>query len=187
MTRVFIAGKLDAEGQQHAIHLLETLAGGERELRWVRPEGLHLTLRFFGELSSSRIDRVARAARVALLGCASAPLLVGGLGGFPREERARVLTLQVVDETGGLTQVHRALARAFKKIGFPKEGRPFRPHITLARGRRQPFSAADYRARLNEIDQALRPATMDEVVLYASELLPSGAVYRTIERFVLSP
>jgi RNA 2',3'-cyclic 3'-phosphodiesterase len=148
-------------------------------LKWVRPEGLHLTLKFLGEVAESRGDAVDRA-----LDQASGegpprgiPLAIGDFGAFPDPRRPRVLWVGVAPEPALELLQHR-VERAFEAIGFPAEGRPFRPHIALARAGR---GKTPPQAGLAEDLAGLRYAEsvlVESVEVMQSTLERGGAVYQ---------
>ena len=135
--RIFAAIPLAADARS----AVETLVGavresadpGEREVRWVRLDGLHVTLRFIGPTLDRRIPAALEAVRVAASEAAPFEVGLAGAGAFPDAIRPRALWLGIgtgVDELSALT---RAIDRELSARGWPVEERPFRPHLTLAR------------------------------------------------------
>jgi len=110
---------------------------GDSALRWLRPEAVHLTLRFLGESTS---EKLAEVGEIMTQLCGRHPPLtaqVGGLGWFPGGSRPRVIWVGVQESTGGLTAVQTELELRIAKLGYPAEERSFHPHLTLARVRRE--------------------------------------------------
>ncbi len=182
--RTFIALPLPEEwiGQ-----LGETIADLSRALpqgvRWVSPDGIHLTLKFLGATDSRAVPRVLDAI-VESFADASSPLLsLSVLGTFPGGRNPRVIWAGVSGGAEGLEDLHRRAERAVSGLGWPMDGRPFRPHLTLGRVRdrinarqRQAISETMSGARL----PAIRSWRPDTVRLYRSVLTPRGARYSNL-------
>jgi 2'-5' RNA ligase len=163
--------------------LQERLRRSEEGWRWVRPEGLHVTLRFLGEVAPERLPALSPLWRDAATSAAAAEIEVGGLGTFPPRGRPRVLWVGLRDRSGGnLAACAAALERAARSAGFPPEERPFAPHLTLARAA---SGAAPQRPRAEVGVLGAFPA--GELTLFRSVPGRSGAVYSALERYALGP
>ena len=144
------------------------------DVRWTRPDTLHLTLHFFGEISEESLDK-AGACMVSIESLFSPfSLLFTGLGAFPSPDRARVFWLGVQSDI--LARLYRELIGRLAACGFEIEQRPFQPHITLGRSRGAPQQAGHILSE--EKETIAGEMTVDRLVLYESELLPGGAVHR---------
>jgi len=151
--------------------------------RWVRPEGMHLTLRFLGEVPPD-LDAASRNAwREAVRPFPPFRFGLEGLGRFPAGGRPRVLWVGVREarDEAVLPGLAESLERAARDCGFAPEGRAFSPHLTLAR------AARDARAEWPRDSVAGIGETVDvqSVVLFRSELHPAGARYTALEAFTL--
>ena len=112
----------------------EPLPAGARDVRWVRLDGLHLTLRFLGPTPDDRLDQAAAAVQaVAEAATGPIPIELGGAGTFPPEGRPRALWLGIVDGAEALGDLAAKLDAELTAAGWPADQRPFRPHLTLAR------------------------------------------------------
>lgn len=182
--RLFIAVPLPEAAAARVGELLRDLRDRGWPVRWVRDGGLHLTLKFFGEVTPDRLETIQEALGQAAKDTAPIELALGGGGAFPSLGRARVLRLAV--EAGpDLELLQDRLERACEEIGFPPEGRPFFPHITLGRvreGERLPREAGI----LLERTQLDFPFLAERVVLFESRQTPQGPVYeeRLVHAFV---
>jgi 2'-5' RNA ligase len=149
--------------------------------RWTRPEGIHLTLKFLGEISDAQVGEVTQA--LASLGpFAAFPVEIKGFGFFPDARRPRVFWAGV-EAPPELAQLARRVEDALHNIGFPHEQRAYSPHLTLARFREpspQP-ALADAVERQSEISRGL--FDVREFYLFESRLRPQGAEYRQVARF----
>lgn len=151
---------------------------------WVRERNLHLTLKFLGEVEGSRVPELCDLLRtIELPGLLS--LTPDHIECLPRRGPIRVIAAGLSGDLPQLKQFHAALDAACGKIGFPPEGREYRPHITLARAR---SPLPDIRARLAELAARGLPAptiTAHEFVLMESRLHRDAAEYVPLARFPL--
>ena len=156
------------------------------DLRWVDAAGLHVTLKFLGEVAEDRLSALTDALRAAVASPAALALAVAGLGGFPSLGRPRVLWAGIPTGVAELGRLAAALERALAPLGFPPESRPFRGHVTIARVR-SPRGIGRIAAAIRaggDVDFGRWTAT--DVVLFQSRLRPSGAVYEPLARFALA-
>ncbi len=173
--RLFAGVPVIGPAQQEVAGLLGILRDREWPVRWVREEGLHLTLKFYGEVAPERLDVIAESVRFAAQGSAPLALRLGELGAFPSVVRPRVIWVGI-DGPAGLELLQDRLERGGEQIGFPPEGGPFRPHVTLGRvreGHRLPPHGIKGMA-----DAYDRVAFLgDRLVLYESVLTTGGPRY----------
>jgi 2'-5' RNA ligase len=155
--------------------VLGRLRASEWPVRWVQDEGLHLTLKFFGEVAPERLEVIEEAMRIAGQDAGALALKLGDLGAFPSESRVRVLWVGL-EATPSLDVLHDRLERASEAIGFPPEGAPFQPHVTLGRvreGLRCPTHGLDdFRETYNRV-----AFIGTQLVLYESVLTTRGPRY----------
>lgn len=158
------------------------------QLRWVPAGALHLTLRFLGEVTPADVERAADAARVAAATVSPFSITLAGAGAFPSLREPRVLWVGVADGAARLVVLARALEAALVARGFVPEGRPFQPHLTVARAR-SVSSLPDLRARASELRWPHSPVIgiqrVHAVVVIESTLHASGPVYRDVSRAML--
>ncbi|MBV9923726.1 MAG: RNA 2',3'-cyclic phosphodiesterase [Acidobacteria bacterium] len=183
--RVFCAAELPREVREAAAAHAARLRRDFPDARagWARPEGLHITLKFIGEVGAPRVEVLSRAAAAAVKEFERFPLTIEEAGTFPPRGAARVLWLGVKDDSGQLALLQRRLEQECEAAGFPREGRAFRPHLTLAR----------LRAPAQALSEAHRKATfgphhfqVDELLVMRSELGPGGSRYTPLSRHALS-
>jgi len=144
---------------------------------WVRPDKIHLTLKFLGDIDSKQVPELSGALVRALEGLPAFPVSLGPLGVFPPNGSPRVLWIGLEDPEKRLGPLKNRVDEALEPLGFPPEKRPFAPHLTLARIRSSK-GAGRLRDHLRTL-KPLPPVTfqVDRVVLYRSELTPQGSVY----------
>jgi 2'-5' RNA ligase len=183
--RTFIAIELDEELRANLRDLQDRLRGqlAPRSVRWVRPQGIHLTLKFLGDTPVSRLDDIKAALAQAATEVGPFTFTVGGLGCFPNTRRPRVVWVGLQEPTGALVRLRDAVEAQVAPLGFPTEKRPFSPHLTLGRVQRRASKSEVH--EIGEVVAASMIGTVDEmdvtVVCYIkSDLRPSGAVYTTL-------
>lgn len=182
--RVFVSVGLSAEARETLVDAMERIRSEIPDgIQWARPDGMHLTLKFLGNIPSANVS--------PLLGCVGElasdnrgfGLKLTGLGMFPNRRKPRVLWAGVGGDMGALSSLQQAAEAAINALGYPPEQRPFRPHITLGRPRR---SASDPQlARIGAVVSGLTPPPpvdwqVDCVDVMRSELHPSGARYTVL-------
>lgn len=180
--RCFIAIDLSPEIHRSLDALSRDLQDrpGKENLRWVRTESIHLTLEFLGDLTGEQVDEVGACLSRAASGHPPFALSVAGLGCFPDERRPRVLWVGVDEPTGALTRLQADVRSACAAAGVRVDGRPFSPHLTLGRVRREagPRAADFVRGVLaGSAGSGAGRMTAEAVHLYRSDLRPEGAVY----------
>jgi len=182
--RAFLAVPVTAPALEAGTALLERLRVALPEVRWVRPEGLHLTLHFWPNLAETDVPRVLAAAQQPLTGAAPFQASFGGLGVFPRAGDERVLWLGMHGGDAEAIALQAGVESALDAAGFSAEERRFHPHVTLGRPRQRFDHAA--RARWGGFEDAtLPPCAASQVWLYRSQPGPGGSRYEVLERLPL--
>jgi RNA 2',3'-cyclic 3'-phosphodiesterase len=150
------------------------------ELAWVPREQRHLTLKFLGDVDQAAASRLVEAADRAAAMHAPLEMHVREVGAFPNFRRARVVWIGVEQEPR-LELLHHDLEVACAEEGFEVEGRPFRPHITLARVRAPlPVERLRGLARVARTVRMHAMVPVERITLFESSLAPTGARYRRL-------
>jgi RNA 2',3'-cyclic 3'-phosphodiesterase len=183
--RTFIAIELPPE-------IKEAMAGVQAELRksdadvgWVRPEGVHLTLKFLGDVEEGQVARLGDALAEGLKGETSFILQAKGVGTFPTPKAPRVVWLGVEGEVARLTSLADKVEEICANLEFPKESRPFKAHLTLGRVRSPRGRSQLVKMLENFKDADLGEFKADAVSVMKSELKRTGAVYTEMRRIEL--
>ena len=179
--RSFIAIELPEEARKGLARLRKELERDEHKfVKWVDPGGIHLTLKFLGNIPSRRVTEITEAMRRAVQGIFPFSLGISGLGVFPNLSQVRVLWVGVGGELDRLSTLQQNVDSALAALGFPKEERPFVPHLTLARIR-EGTSAPEKRGFGELVGSATfedkYPVEVEAIKLMRSQLTPAGAVY----------
>ncbi len=173
--RLFVAIPVTEPARSEVLALLERLRQTGWPVRWVGSEGLHVTLKFFGEVAPDRLEVIAEAIRIAGQGTGQFPLRLDELGAFPSRQRPRILYVGL-EAPAALELLQDRIERGGEALGFPPEGKPFHPHLTLGRlreGQKYPPRALDDVGGWYE----QLSFTGDQVILYESILTPHGPRY----------
>lgn len=174
--RLFVAVPLTEQARQEILERLPVLPG-----RLLPPQNWHFTLRFLGDTDAATRDRLIAELRRATLG-SRCSISFGGLGAFPRANRARILWLGVDEGAGRLVSVAESVENAVRRAGLPAEERAFKPHLTLSRI--EPTRSVAEVLRSQPPIKVTMPVTA--VALVSSELGKGPAQYQAIEKFDLA-
>lgn len=147
------------------------------DLRWVRPESIHLTLKFFGDISGNAVANISAVAEKAAAAAGPFELAIGGAGVFPDMNRPRIIWLGMNGDVARLVTFQKELERALQEIGFPREERPFRPHLTLGRIKSPKGLIGLAEALEKRETYTAGRFTASGLGLFKSDLTPRGAIY----------
>lgn len=183
--RTFIAIGLPEFVLQAIAKTQETLRGSGLDIRWVRREGIHLTLKFLGDIDRDDVGKIQAAMEEAAKGISPFTLTGDGVGVFPDFRRPRVIWAGISGDVQALFALQSALESQLKGLGFPKEKRHFKGHLTMGRVK----DRVD-RTKLQESLEGLArfetgSFTVKSVVLFQSTLRPQGAVYTRLAEVIL--
>jgi 2'-5' RNA ligase len=177
MIRAFLAIDLPASLRPVLSWAQEELKKCGADVKWVPVGNIHITLKFFGNITDVQVQDITEAVTAIAAGQELFSLKVTDAGAFPSPKHPRVVWLGVGGDLSVVRDFHRRLENAFAALGFPPEDRPFSPHLTLGRVKSASGRAALTRclANLPSPDYALFPVS--EIVLFRSNLSPQGATY----------
>jgi RNA 2',3'-cyclic 3'-phosphodiesterase len=195
--RIFIGIDLDPEVRVRISRFLEGVEGFAPDARWVRPESLHITLKFIGEQAPERVEAITE--RLRRVESSAFEIRCAGYGFFPTAKAPRVFWIGI--QAGPqLADLAGSIDMAVGELGVPREDRPYSPHLTLARGGagrssgspkwrkgdspNGSFAVLEKRlAAMPELDFGTIAA--NEFILYHSQLSPGGSKYTKLQRFLL--
>jgi 2'-5' RNA ligase len=182
--RVFCAVELPDEvrAQLHE-HIADLRAQvPDAAATWSRVDNIHLTLKFFGNLSIDQVPKISAAATRVVEEFRQFKIAVGGTGVFPRPSRAQVLWIGVGDPSGKLADLQKRFEDECANEGFEKEDRAYRPHLTIARLRKPSKRLAETHLQMKFKTADL---TLRELIVFRSELSPKGSRYTDLSRHSL--
>jgi len=176
--RSFIAFTLPDEVKRSLAEAKASLMAYGFNIRWVPSDNIHLTLKFLGDIRQEDVSRAEEAMASAALGRKSITLQARGLGVFPGVRRPRVIWAGLAGDTEQIADCQADLELNLSALGFPREKRPFRSHLTLGRVKGKSIHSGKLSEAIRRGAPFASPsATVDRLVLYRSELRPTGAAY----------
>lgn len=182
--RVFVAVDISDETKREIEKILKVLEKKHWPVKWEKPEKLHQTLAFLGSIEEDKLNLVKNACQVALEDIKPFVVSFKGLGCFPSFNWPRVIWLGLKGDLHSLAKIYKQLEENLVKAGFVIKKRPFSPHITLGRIRTERLKER------NEISRQLKnlrildlssQSLIDRLVIYESQLLKTGSVYKKLE------
>jgi 2'-5' RNA ligase len=181
--RVFCAIDLPREVKARVAEHASSLRARLPDVRasWEKPEKLHLTLKFLGDVEVARVEELSRASERAVSSVEPFELTVANAGSFPAHGQPRVLWLGIEDATGRLARLQKSLEDECAAAGFAREPRPFSPHLTVAR-LRTPHGARGLADAHRESAFEPQTFTVAELIVIRSELGPGGSRYTPVSR-----
>ena len=155
------------------------------DVRWVSPEKIHLTLKFFGNIEESRIDPIFNSIEEPVQNTLPFSLKVRGVGAFPHLKNPRVIWVGLVDGLEALASLQKETEAQLEKIGFPPENRPFHPHLTLGRMKSSRGKEELVGRIERHKEEEFGDIQVERVVLFRSDLRPSGPIYTALREMKL--
>jgi 2'-5' RNA ligase len=149
---------------------------------WTRPESIHLTLKFLGEVPEESVSAITEALKRSAEGLGRFHLRIAGTGVFPSEKNPRVVWIGVSGELDKLMGIQLRVEEQMVRLGFPQEDRKFTPHLTIGRIKHIPSRASWAHALESVKTVALPGFEAGAISLMKSELKPAGAVYTELGR-----
>jgi 2'-5' RNA ligase len=185
LIRSFLAIELPEAIRKRIEEIQVDLRSSNSDVRWVRPEKIHLTLKFFGSIEESRVDTITKSIEPLVGGTPQFSLEVKGMGAFPNIRNPRVIWMGLIDEKQVLIPLQKQLESTLETIGFQVEGRPFRPHLTLGRmnsGR----GKDELIGRIQKYkEERFGDLEVRRFVLFKSDLRPTGPIYTPLREVKL--
>jgi len=185
--RSFLAFELPSQIREVLIDLFEKGKKTSLDVRWVRPEGIHLTVIFMGDVQEEDIPAMAGFIGTVCSGYGPFTVALKGMGCFPNTRNPRVLWLGVEGSLERMSRFQNEIRTGLAPFGIREEKRDFRPHLTLGRFKRPLKTAGDLEKLLAEHRGLTSPVcSLNELILFRSDLRPGGALYTKIRSWPLS-
>jgi 2'-5' RNA ligase len=185
--RTFVAVGVSHEVRSRVRQLIGALSAATAKVRWVEPENLHYSLKFLGDVELLEIPKVCEAVTRAVADVPPFEIVARGAGAFPDVSRPRTIWLGVADGHEQMVELNAAVERELAPLGFRREQRRFRPHLTIGRVRGGPPG-------LSELGQLVREhadfvggvVSVDELSVFSSELGRDGPIYEPLATAILN-
>ena len=186
MVRLFVALEIPAAVRENLAALINDLrapdaSSSKNKARWVRPENLHVTLKFIGNVDAGKMDPI-REALAEVCSSSSVELHFRGLGFFPNEKRPRVLWAGI-EASPNLAPLAASVDARLEKLGIPRETREFSPHLTIARFDPPGISETLRAAAQEHAAREFGAVRTGEFHLFESKTRPAGAEYIRLSSF----
>lgn len=182
--RTFVAVDVPDEVRRRIGEFQASLKRHGCDVKWVRPENIHITLKFIGDVQEDRIEGLSAALEGAVKGVPPFRISIEGSGLFPGGQRPRVLWVGAGEGSDMLSELASRVDLGLSALGFEKETRKYSAHLTIGRVRSP--------KGIQPVVDAMRSAAFEagvveaeEIVLMKSDLKPMGAVYTALERIKL--
>ena len=184
--RAFLAIELPDGGRSALAALVAELDAARLPyMRTMRPENIHLTIKFLGDVPATQTEAIITAVSKAAAACSPFKLEFGAVGVYPSPGRARVLWVGLKGDRAPLIDLHARVESTLASLGFEREARPYSPHLTVARiGDRASASGRQRAVKVlhdAEFQEGL-PLTVGSIVLMRSELSREGALHYPLAR-----
>jgi RNA 2',3'-cyclic 3'-phosphodiesterase len=183
--RSFIAIPLNPEIISHIEKTHNELKALSADVKWVNPRSIHLTLKFLGNVEERDIEKIAQEIQNGIKGFKPWLTAVKNMGAFPSLKSPRVVWVGIEDQGGQVVRLQNQVETEMSNLGFEEEKRPFAPHLTLGRVRSPKGKDELVKYLLDEREQIFGEIKVDRVILFKSELKPTGAVYTVLKEFTL--
>ena len=185
MIRSFLAIELPKLILKKIEEVQRDLRSTRADVRWVNPEKIHLTLKFFGNIEESRIDPIFKSIEEPIRNTPPYSIEVKGVGAFPQLRNPRVIWIGLVNGKEILTSFQKQIETQLEKIGFQTENRPFHPHLTLGRMKSSRGKEEMVGRMEKHREEEFGDFQVERVILFKSDLKPSGPVYTLLREIKL--
>jgi 2'-5' RNA ligase len=179
MMRLFIAAPISADVEKELARIISALKNTGGAVKWVAPSNIHLTLKFLGDTDEKLIPRIKTIMDEIALKHPSVSSGLSELGAFPDFRRPRVYWVGLERGTNELGNIAREFENSLHSLGFEKENRPFKSHLTLGR-----VKAPTGLEKLSDIVKTIKvekkPFVFERIILFKSTLTPRGSVYENL-------
>ena len=178
--RTFIAVELPQEIHNTLKQLQDVLRGSMPDVRWTKAANIHITLKFLGDVQVSRLDAISESLRDAAGQFSPFNVRLTGIGAFPNSRKPRIIWVGIDQGADELVQMAQKIEASMKRLGFPREKRPFRPHLTIGRIRHLEHPLVMTEALERSAVGELGEFTVQKASFIKSQLDPAGSIYTTL-------
>lgn len=185
MLRTFIAIELSETVRQDVARVIAELDRIEAAVRWVKPENLHLTLKFLGDVEEPRLSDLFDGTEEVLRGIQAFRITFRGLGAFPHLRRPRVFWIGIEQGADSLKTVQKRIEDRLTGLGFPRDTKAFSPHLTLGRVKKSLRGIFELASTIERMSVGPEEMSVERVVVMKSVLTPEGPIYSKLREVPL--
>jgi len=182
--RTFIAIELDPLIRQELAKLQKELNKSGADAKWVKPENIHLTLKFLGDTPINKIETINSILQEIANQFNSFEISLSQIGTFPKVDSPRVIWVDIIQGKEAVLKLAGEIEDKFLQVGFPKEGRAFQAHVTIARIR-SPLNKINLVKQIKEIKPPQFTQAVDKLTFFKSTLTPQGPIYEILKEISL--
>lgn len=184
--RTFIAVDLDSKIKDSLLDLISRLSRKGADVRWVKKQGMHITLKFLGEIPETKIPNIRNSIQRACDAQRSFSLSFQGTGSFPPQHKFPRVLWAGIEQSHSLSELHETIEDELEKLDFPRERRRFQPHLTLGRVKSNKNISAVLEELNDHRESNFGSMHVQRVTFFKSTLKPSGAEYDVLSDFQLT-
>ncbi len=185
--RSFLAFDITDEMRSELAKVVQLLSPKIRDVKWIKPELMHCTIRFFGDVEEELLlGNVSKVIAREVKHQSPIKLIGRGIGVFPNWRYPRVLWAGLHGETESMMSLHAKLEEAFGEFGFKSDPRELRLHLTLGRAKKKFKDGKDLMGLVEKMgEKKYGEVVVDSLTLYKSELMKEGSIYTALKKFSL--
>lgn len=183
--RTFVAIELSQEIKENLKEIQEELKKTNADVKWVKPENIHLTLKFLGSISAQQISEIATELKSRLMGFGSFSIEVAKVGSFPEKGRLRVIWAGIGTGSQEAIQLQSKVEDSLKRFNFPQEDRLYTPHLTIGRARSPHNIKTLQELLITKSSVQFGKMVVEDISVIRSDLKPDGPIYTTLEKIKL--
>lgn len=181
MIRAFIAVEIDRSLKQKISELISKLKKSDTNIKWVNENQIHFTLKFLGNIEENKVQAISAVLKSITSHSKEFALTLSGIGAFPDMKRPRVIWIGADKGAEELKSLSSKIEIELEKIGFKKEKREFKSHLTLGRVRENRDS--DHFLKMQKWSLSLGETKINKLILFQSTLTPKGAIYTPLSEY----
>jgi len=185
--RLFLAIDIPSEIREELTKIQNHFKSLSLSASWVRPDNIHLTLKFLGNTEPEKIPQIVETMNTCVGSIAPFSLSLTEVGGFPNLNQPRVLWVGLADSQGFLVSAQKNIDQNLSRLGYDADNKPFFPHLTLARIK-SPKGRQGIKEKIASLNMdETKPFCISSIKLYKSDLTPRGAIYTSLHEFNINP
>lgn len=185
--RTFIAVELPNDIHDSLQKLQNNLKDSMPDVRWTKYGNIHLTLKFLGDIEPSKVDKISVSIQSVANEFFPFTMSLAGIGAFPNSRKPSIVWVGIEEGSGEIVQIANRIESSMEKLGFAKEKRPFKPHLTIGRIRELKHPSVMAKSLENNEIGEIGRFRVEKLSFIKSQLDPAGSIYTTLSEALLKP